>query len=559
MRGAALFHSIGDLARLHRQVTNLAAVGAWACSALLVLAAAITGDARFAVEAIGPTIAGIVSTVLAITGHHNAVIVFTTTTATITVTYWLVGDEATLVPAAVALVLVAMLGALFVERSEVRYLALGTVWMIATAILWLQALWASTGLTMAVSFVTGSAILVLVRRSAVETQHRYQQMFELAPIGLMEQDWTKAVSMAAIIPSETRSELTARLRRDPEFVRLLIEAVQVTRVNTEAGAIAGVPPSLLTGPAALSDVLPAETEVWIDQIVAVVHEDEGYYSEHTTRRFTGDEIFVGVRSISIERGRGGVRRLVAIDDITEQRLAEQATAELVRAKDQFIASVSHELRTPLAAIVGFTAEMADGGIAVEDRAEISDLIHEQATEMSHIVEDLLVAARADAGSITVKPEPVNAAMLVERVINQHVGSTVHAVFGTDLVAVVDPIRTSQILRNLLSNAERYGRAPVEVSCYRFRDEVVIDVHDHGDPLSEADRSRIFQPYVRAHDDRTGLTAAVGLGLAVSRQLAELMGGSLTYLHGDGSTFRLTLPAHTTEQAQEPPAGISRSA
>jgi signal transduction histidine kinase len=203
--------------------------------------------------------------------------------------------------------------------------------------------------------------------------------------------------------------------------------------------------------------------------------------------------------------------------------------------------------------------MATGGIAIEDRAEISDLIHEQATEMSHIVEDLLVAARADAGSITVKPEPMDAAALVDRVIAQHGNTTIAADFEPDLVAKADPLRTTQILRNLLSNAERYGRPPIGVRCYRSGDRVVIDVHDHGDPLSEADRARVFQPYVRAHDDRSGLTAAVGLGLAVSHQLAGLMGGTLTYHSEGGSTFRLTLPVHTAEPALEPAPPVFRSA
>jgi signal transduction histidine kinase len=553
VRGAALFRNIGDLARLHRQVTNMAAVGGWGAALLLCAAAFVTGNQRFAIEAIGPAVAGAVSTVLVATRRHNAVAVFSTAIFTITVTYHLVGDAETLIPAAVSLTLVGVLGTLFVDKGQPQYVAAGTVWMLATAALWLGDLWASTGLTMAVSFMVGSVILVLVRQSAVEAQRRYQQMFELAPIGLMEQDWTAAVRMAAVVHSESREELAARLRRDPEFVRLLIEAVEVTRVNTEAGSIAGVPPSQLTNPLPLSQLLPADTEVWIEQIAAVAHEDEGYYTEHPTRQFTGEEIYVGIRSISIERSRNSTRRLVAIDDITEQRVAEQATAELVKAKDRFIASVSHELRTPLAAIVGFAAEMAHGGIDADDRGEIADLIHEQATQMSNIVEDLLVAARADAGSITVRTEPFDPSALVEWVIGQHSKPGIRADLEPDLLANADPLRTTQILRNLLSNAERYGRPPIEARCYRSGRQVVIDVHDHGDPLSEADRERIFQPYVRAHGDPTGLTAAVGLGLAVSHQLAELMGGTLTHHSEDGTVFRLTLPLYPAQGCEETPA------
>lgn len=526
-------------------MTTVAAVASWCATAMLVVVGLVSGDTHYFLEAIGPLLAAVVFTGQRILEIDNAVVVFIVAATTITVTYELIGDHTTIVPATVALVLIATLGTLFVERSHVVYISGGTLWMLATPMIWQEASWASTGATMAVSFVVGAVILLSVRRSALVSHHRYQQMFELAPIGLMEQDWTEAVQVAAAVPDEGRNELRDRLEHDPEFVRLIISAVRVARVNTEIGAIAGVPPSRLADTAGLAEVLPADTDAWIDQIVAVMHGDDGYYAEHATRRFTGEQIFVGVRSISIERSTGKVRRLVAIDDITEQRMAEQATADLVRAKDQFIASVSHELRTPLTAIVGFTSTIAGESVDPHERDEITAMVHAQATEMSHIVEDLLVAARADAGSITVKTEPVDMRQAAHSAVRQCHTCSVRIHAPDDAVATADAVRVGQILRNLITNAERYGTPPVEVTITRTDRFVITDVRDRGPELSEHDRERIFEPYVRAHDEPGGVTAAVGLGLAVSHQLAQLMGGSLTYGYDQGSVFRLRLPVART--------------
>ncbi len=109
------------------------------------------------------------------------------------------------------------------------------------------------------------------------------------------------------------------------------------------------------------------------------------------------------------------------------------------------------------------------------------------------------------------------------------------------MAFADPVRVRQILRNLVTNAGRYGVPPVTVTVHRERERVIVDVHDSGPRLSEEAQREIFQPYTRAHDERRGVTASVGLGLAVSHQLAGLMRGQLAYLYENGSIFRLTLP------------------
>jgi len=112
------------------------------------------------------------------------------------------------------------------------------------------------------------------------------------------------------------------------------------------------------------------------------------------------------------------------------------------------------------------------------------------------------------------------------------------------VALADPIRFRQIVRNLVTNAIRYGGDEIQISMSRKGDRVAVCVADDGPGVPEEDRERIFEAYHRAHSS-AGQPGSVGLGLTVSRTLAELMGGSLSYSKNGLSTFVLDLPMATS--------------
>lgn len=104
----------------------------------------------------------------------------------------------------------------------------------------------------------------------------------------------------------------------------------------------------------------------------------------------------------------------------------------------------------------------------------------------------------------------------------------------------DPQRIRQIARNLITNAQRYGGPAIRVVVGNEGRRGVLEVRDNGEPISLASRSEIFEPYTRANQ-RSGVTASVGLGLTVSRRLARHMGGDLVYSHdGNEAVFSLTL-------------------
>jgi signal transduction histidine kinase len=217
--------------------------------------------------------------------------------------------------------------------------------------------------------------------------------------------------------------------------------------------------------------------------------------------------------------------------------------ELMKSKDEFIASISHELRTPLTAVVGLAESLIDPNnfYHIEDPNEFIRIIAEQSSEMAAIVQDLLVVARTDSGRVNIRLEDLDLVAEVETSVRgMRPEKRTDLEISGSARASGDPFRVRQIIRNLLSNAGRYGGSRIRVEIGSSASISTIMVKDDGKEIPSDDRDRIFQPYERAHL-RQGQPASVGLGLTVSRQLAELMGGTLCYDYIDGwSCFTLEL-------------------
>jgi signal transduction histidine kinase len=226
---------------------------------------------------------------------------------------------------------------------------------------------------------------------------------------------------------------------------------------------------------------------------------------------------------------------------------------VIRSKDQLIAAVSHEFRTPLTVVLGFAELLQESRSDIDDdeMATMLSAITENAVDLSHIVEDLLTAARAQMGSLTIAPSPVAVRPMVSRVVEQAAGSAHHIVVsGDNAVVLADESRVRQILRNLISNAQRYGGHRIHVATHIADGYAQLLVSDNGDGIPESDQERIFAPYESAHESGTQ-PGSLGLGLTISRSLARLMGGDLSYRRNDGwTTFDLTLPLQPSAQASK---------
>lgn len=246
-------------------------------------------------------------------------------------------------------------------------------------------------------------------------------------------------------------------------------------------------------------------------------------------------------------------------DLSEQKQAQaeleenrDRLAEAVRSKDRFLASISHEIRTPLAVVVGLAYELSErfGEFSPDEAAELSGRIFAQGTELTHIVEDLLVAARADTGALTTHPAATELRSLTSGLLSDLgpvLGASQIELVGSTTPAWADPNRVRQVVRNLVTNALRYGTEPIRIHLGPGGERALVSVRDGGDVIPEHLTETIFEPYGRAHDVR-GMPGSVGLGLTVSRTLARLMGGDLTYRReGDENVFELSLPTGPPEE------------
>lgn len=262
-------------------------------------------------------------------------------------------------------------------------------------------------------------------------------------------------------------------------------------------------------------------------------------------RKDGSTAYAIVSTALVKDTEGRPLHMVAnVVDITEQVEAQDHLQEMVASKDQLIASVSHELRTPLTAILGF-AEILRGqqtNLSSEERVELVQSIATQTNDLTNIVEDLLVAARADNNSLAVARVPVSlraqAAQVLETI--DIAGAADVALSGDEIRGWGDPARVRQILRNLISNAFRYGGDRVQVRTRQCDSLACVQVVDDGEGIRAGDRELIFEPFQRAPNSE-GSTESIGLGLSVSRKLADVMGGTLEYKFEDGhSIFELAL-------------------
>jgi len=213
--------------------------------------------------------------------------------------------------------------------------------------------------------------------------------------------------------------------------------------------------------------------------------------------------------------------------------------DLTRSRAELLAMVSHELRTPLAGAMGLAVTLRDqlGSLESTEVEELVRMVADQCVEASGIVDDLLVVVRSEAGKLVMVDETVDLGAEVDRVAKLlGVALTIHGAVG---LARGDSARVRQIVRNLIVNAQRYGGERIEAYLGGEEGQAALAIVDNGHGIPVEARHRMFQPFERAGR----VEGSTGLGLWLSRRLAERMGGSLEYERTDDlSRFTLRLAA-----------------
>ena len=238
----------------------------------------------------------------------------------------------------------------------------------------------------------------------------------------------------------------------------------------------------------------------------------------------------------------------------ELALAMEEARSANQAKSAFLSSMSHELRTPLNAILGFSQILSSDRLpsTLEQKKEFAGHILKSGRHLLTLINDILDLARIEAGAVSLSLEAVSLQMLLHECRDMTAplaaGRGISMAFADDcrLQVLADRTRLKQILLNLLSNALKYNRdqGSVNVGCsVQPGGRVRISVSDTGTGLDSARQAQLFQPFNRLGQER-GAQEGSGIGLVVSKRLAELMEGSIGVdsSAGVGSTFWIELDA-----------------
>jgi signal transduction histidine kinase len=232
---------------------------------------------------------------------------------------------------------------------------------------------------------------------------------------------------------------------------------------------------------------------------------------------------------------------------SQEQAARQALEEADELKMNFIALAAHELRTPVAVIHGVveTIERRGDQIAAGQRADLEDMLRSQAAGLKSLVEQLLDLSRLDAHAVAIEPQRIPVRQRVEEIVALSAGvraGEVSVEVPSELEAVVDPDAFDRILTNLVTNALRYGRAPIHVSAKHESGRLRVAVEDRGEGVPSEFVPKLSERVSRSDPSRRR-AGGTGLGLAIAHSYAEALAGELRYRDArpHGARFELVLP------------------
>jgi signal transduction histidine kinase len=296
----------------------------------------------------------------------------------------------------------------------------------------------------------------------------------------------------------------------------------------------------------IDDAEPAYAEL-VDSIQTEQAEIQARIDANTAQSRRTNELIQFFLMLAIPASAVLIYRFIARRQMRELRLKVdlelEKEREIGRAKDEFIAGLSHELRTPLTSIYGFAEILTDGG--AEDPAiavEVSQIIANEAAEMTRMVDDLLAVARLESTGIQIEMSPTHVADVVDAAVLpfERAGMKL-ARSGEDALVSTDAARLRHVLVNLISNAARHGGPNVGIEVSVGDGMVDIEVWDDGPGVPDDRLEKLFDTFIH-NGAATLMTGTLGVGLGVASRLTALIGGKLVYQRfAQKSYFIVSLP------------------
>ena len=258
------------------------------------------------------------------------------------------------------------------------------------------------------------------------------------------------------------------------------------------------------------------------------------------------------QNLELENHRNNLEQLV-LERTHELEGALEKAKESDQLKSAFLANMSHEIRTPMNAIVGFSSLIDDPDISPYDRKEFVNLIRSNSESLLMLINDILDLSLIEANQLIIRNEFFKLNEMADQVFSYFKFSNKkpdldirlnHTLADKDLVLYTDKSRLKQILSNFLSNACKYtDKGHVEFCIAKQRDRLNLSIEDTGIGIDRNDIKHLFERFRKLDKETTGSMRGAGLGLAISKKVADLLGGIIDVQSepGKGSIFRLTFP------------------
>jgi protein-histidine pros-kinase len=363
----------------------------------------------------------------------------------------------------------------------------------------------------------------------------------------------------AAIPERSDRQFRALLEAAPDAIVGVDGSGRIVVVNAEAGRLFGYTRDELIGSA---------VEMLLPEAARAAHTAHRQaFAAHPEPRPMGAGLGLSARrkdgsvfpvEISLSGNIDGEDSLVvaAVRDVTAWREIESALRDAVaaaqaanEAKTLFLSRMSHELRTPLNAVLGF-GQLLQRQLAGSEYAEAIGHIVKGGHHLLDLINDVLDIARIESGEMSISSEPVPVTGIVEETLQlmQPLAESADVTLlllpgAADDYVLADRQRLRQVLLNLLSNAIKYNRpgGRVWLGWHAAGGRVAIGVRDDGPGIEPSVQDRLFTPFDRLGAEASGVDGT-GIGLALTRSLTEMMGGSIAVESSreQGSTFTVTL-------------------